>query len=246
VEPFQLTRQSVTFLALMAGVALVVALAAPFGSIALGAVALIAIGAVLTKAMMRTRQWWPLTAVEGTVALCGLVLVIGGLGVVGYSMVRLGTGEPLRMMVGWPHMDPSRVGVSTRSVSYSDTDTQQRLKDGLREAGIPFTVKMQDGKEFVGWPAEHNAAAEAINEKVREGPFRAGRNAHIPDPELHKQFVGWLEKKGIKHEVVRSDGKDYIVWDQGGGDAVREFMESRGAAECKGKVAAGKAESGRC
>ena len=40
MEPFQLTRQSATFLALMAGVALVVALAAPFGSIALGAVAL--------------------------------------------------------------------------------------------------------------------------------------------------------------------------------------------------------------
>lgn len=158
MEPFRLTRQSATFIALMAGAALVVALAAPFGSIALGAV----------------------------------VPVIGGLGVVGYSIVRLGTGEPLRMMVGWPHMDPSRVGVSTRSASYSDADTQQRLKDGLREAGIPFTVKMQDGK------------------------------------------------------VVRSDGKDCIVWDQSGGDAVREFMESRGAAECQGKVAAGKPESGRC
>lgn len=246
METFRLTPQSIAFVALMAGVAVVVALAAPFGSIALGAVALAAIGLVLIKAMLRARGWWPLSAVEGTVALCGLVLVAGGLAVVAYAVVRLGTGEPLRMMVGWPHVDPSRAGVTARSVSYSDPDTQQRLKDGLREAGIPFTLKMQDGKEFVGWPAEHNVAAEAINEKVRAGPFRSGSNAHIPDAQLQQQFVAWLEKKGIRHEVAKSDGKDYVVWDPGAGDAIREFMESRGSAECKGKLAAGKGSSAPC
>jgi hypothetical protein len=93
MEPFRLTPQSIAFVAMMAAVALIVAFAAPFGSIALGAAALAAIGAVLVKAMLRTRRWWPLTAVEGTVALSGLVLVVGGLAVMAYSMVRLGSGH---------------------------------------------------------------------------------------------------------------------------------------------------------
>lgn len=242
MEPFRFTSQSVTFLALMAAVAVVVAVAAPFGSIALGSIALLAIGAVLIKAMLRTRNWWPLSAVEGTVALSGLVLVAGSLAVVAYSIVRLGTGEPLRMMVGWPHMDGARAGVSSRAVYYSDPDMRQRLKDSLRAAGIPFTVKIEDGKEYVGWTGEHNAAAEAINEKVREGPLPNGRNAKFPDPALGKQFTEWLAKKGIKHQLVNG----YVVWDEGAGDAVREFMESRGTTECKGKVAAGKAGAAPC
>lgn len=69
MEPFRLTPQSIAFLSVMAGVTVVVAVAAPFGSIALGAVALLAIGVVLIKAMLRARRWWPLTGVEGTVAL---------------------------------------------------------------------------------------------------------------------------------------------------------------------------------
>lgn len=193
MDPFKLTRQSVTFIALMAGVAVVVAVAAPFGSIALGAVALAATGAVLVKA-----------------------------------------GEGLRS------------GTVTRSVSYSDPQMQQRLKDGLRAAGIPFKVKTQDGKEFVGWDAEHAAAAQAVDEKIKEGPLPGGRNAHFSDAGLQKQFTDWLGEKGIQHEVVKSDGKDYVVWHAGAGDAVRDFTESRGSAGCKGKVAAGKPESGRC
>jgi hypothetical protein len=247
MEPFRLTPQSITFVLLMAAVALIVAVAAPFGSIALGAVALAAIGAVLVKAMLRTRRWWPLTAVEGTVALSGLMLVVGGLAVMAYSMVRLGTGHPFAMTVGWPSMGEGlRTGAVTRSVSYSDPEMQQRLKDGLRAAGVPFTVKTQDGKEFVGWDAEHAAAAQAVDEKIKEGPLPSGRNVHFPDAGLQKQFTDWLGEKGIKHEVVNSEGKDYIVWHAGAGDAVRDFMESRGSAECKGKVAAGKPASGRC
>src|ERR687894_75174 len=104
MEPFRLTPQSIAFLATMVAVAVIVAFAAPFGSIALGAVALLAIGLVLIKAMLRARRWWPLTAVEGTVALSGVVLLVGGLAVMAYSMVRLCTGHPFGMTVGWPSM----------------------------------------------------------------------------------------------------------------------------------------------
>jgi hypothetical protein len=245
MEPFRLTAQSMAFVAVMAAVALIVAFAAPFGSIALGAAALAAIGAVLVKAMLRTRRWWPLTAVEGTVALSGLVLVVGAVAVVAYSMVRLGDGW--HMTIGWPSVAGSpRMGSTTRSVSYSDPRMQQRLKDGLRAAGVPFTVKTQDGREFVGWDTEHAAAAQAVDEKIKEGPLPSGRNVHFPDAGLQKQFTDWLGEKGIKHEVVNAEGKDYILWHAGAGDAVRDFMESRGSAECKGRVAAGKGSGPPC
>jgi hypothetical protein len=246
MEPFRLAPESIAFLSVMAAVTLVVAVAAPFGSIALGVVALMAIGVVLIKAMLRARRWWPLTAVEGTVALSGVVLLVGGLAVMAYSMVRLGTGHPFGMSVGWPSMaDGARTSTITRSVSYSDADMQQRLKDGLRAAGVPFTVKMQDGKEFVGWDAEHAGAAQAVDEKVREGPLPAGRNVHFPDPNLRKQFTDWLRQKGIEHQVVTTRGEDYVVWNESRGDLAREFIESR-SAECKDKVAAGKSAGGRC
>ncbi len=246
MEPFRVTAQSIAFVAMMAAVALIVAFAAPFGSIALGAVALAAIGAVLIKAMLRTRRWWPLTAVEGTIALSSLVLLVGGVGVVGYSIVRLGDGW--HMMIGWPSMgDGPRTGTTTRSVSYSDPELQQRLKDGLRAAGVPFTVKTQNGKEFVGWEPEHAAAAMAVDAKIKESPLPDGRNVHFPDPNLHKQFTDWLTQKGIEHQVVTMRGDDYVVWNESRGDLAREFVESRASAECKDKVAAAKAApGGRC
>jgi hypothetical protein len=246
MDPFRWTRQSFAFIALMAGVAVIVGVAAPFGSIALGVAALLAIGVVLIKAMLRTRNWWPMSAVEGTVALSGLVLVTGAVAVVAVSMVRFGMGEHVGMMVGWPYMNRSKAGVTSRAVHYSDPDMRQRLKDELRAAGIPFTANVEDGKEFIRWPSEHDTAAEAINQKVRAGPFgNRDRNAHIPDRALQQQFVDWLTKKGIQHDVVKSHGKDYVVWDEGKGDLVREFMESRGSTEC-GKVAAGKSRAASC
>ena len=246
MEPFRLTPQSIAFLSVMAAVAVVVAVAAPFGSIALGVAALMAIGVVLIKAMLRARRWWPLTAVEGTVALSGVVLLVGGLAVMAYSMVRLGTGHPFGMTVGWPSMaDGARTTSITRSISYSDPEMQQRLKDGLRAAGVPFTVKMQDGKEYVGWEAEHAAAAQAVDDKIKEGPLPAGRNVHFPDPTLRKQFTDWLAQKGIQHQVVTTRGEDYVVWNENRGDLAREFIESR-SADCKGKVAAGKPAAARC
>jgi len=248
VEPFTLTRQTAAFLALMCGVAVVVAIAAPFGSIALGAVALFGVGIVLTKALLRLRKWWPLTAVEGTVVLSALILAIGGVAVIGYAIARFGSEHALDMMIGWPIVERSaRPGSTARAVSYSDPDLQQRLKDRLREAGIPFSIEMRDGKEFVGWAAEHNTAAEAVDAKVKESHLPSGRSARFPDPAVQKQFTDWLAKKGIKHEVVKSHGEDYVVWVGAGDvrDVMREFTASR-ASECRDRVAAGKAGAPGC
>ena len=248
MEPFRLTGQTVTFLVVIAVVAAVVAVAAPFGSIALGVLSVAAVGIVLIKAMFRTRRWWPLTAVEGTVAASALVLVVGGVAVFAYSIVRLGN-DGVHMMIGWPTVDFSRAGPrpgkTARAVSYTDADLQQRLKDALREARVPFTVETRDGTEYVGWAAEHNDAADAVIEKVVGKSLPSGRNAHFPDPEVQKQFIDWLAKKGIRHEVMKMRGDDYVVWDEAGGNAAHDFMRSRGS-DCKGKVASGKLGAARC
>ena len=247
VEPFRFTGQSITVLALMAAVAIIVGVAAPFGSIALGAAALLALGAVLVKAMLRTRDWWPLTAVEGTIAASCLVLMVGGLGVVGYSIVRLGEGW--HMTIGWPsalNEAPPAVPRSTRNVMYTDPELQQKVKDGLRAAGVPYTVTTREDNEYIGWPPEHNETAEAAIEKVVGRTLPNDRNVHFPDPAVQKEFVEWLEKKGVRYEIVKSRGVDHVVWNEGAGNVVREFIGSRSSVDCKGKLAAGKSDAGRC
>ena len=139
----------------------------------------------------------------------------------------------------WKH-EPARPTL----ISHSNPDALLRVKDALRDAGIPFSTEMRDGREFVTWPPEHNAKAEAVIGGIGGRSVGGGRNAHFPDPALQKQFTAWLSERGIKHEIVRSYGEDYVVWDPAAGDLVRQFMESRGA-DCKDR-AAGKGGAALC
>ena len=245
MEPFRLTRQAAAFLALICAVAVIVAVAAPFGSIALGAAAVLTLGVVMIKALLRGRNWRPLSAVEGTLALSSLVLVVGGVAVFGYSIVRLGNEHALEMMIGWPRVHRDRpMKSTTHAVNYSDPDQQRRLKDALREAGIPFTLEMREGQEYIGWTDEHHAAVEAIDARVKQSGLQPGRSAHFSEPAAQKRFMDWLEKNGIKHEVIKVRGEDYVVWD-GPQEVVREYMAER-ARECKDRIAAGKPGARSC
>jgi hypothetical protein len=96
----------------------------------------------------------------------------------------------------------------TRSVSYSDPATQQRLKDEFTRAGIPFTTSTSDGKEYIGWSREHDAAADRIQETLH-GP----RGVHLGTAEFQREFIAWLAKRKIKSAIVQHDGKDYVTWD---------------------------------
>lgn len=130
-------------------------------------------------------------------------------------------------------------------IATSNPDAKQRAKDALRDAGIPFSTEMRDGQEFITWPRERNAAAEAVLGRMGRDPFPGKRNAQFPDPALQKQFTQWLLKKDIKHEVVKSFGQEWVVWDREAGDLVRQFMESRGA-DCKNRLAGVKAGAEGC
>lgn len=180
MEPFRLSAQSVAFLAMMAAVALIVAFAAPFGSIALGAAALAAIGAVLVKAMLRTRRWWPLTAVEGTVALSGLVLMVGAVAVVVYSMVRLGDGW--QMAIGWPSVESAAAAAAVddkvregplpdgRNVHFPDAALQKQFTDWLAQKGIAHQVVTMRGDDYVVWnESRGDLAREFIESRAGAG-----------------------------------------------------------------------------
>jgi len=132
-----------------------------------------------------------------------------------------------------------------RLIATSNPDAQQRAKDALRDAGIPFSTEIRDGQEFITWPPAHNAAAEAVLGRTGREPFPGKRNAQFPDAALQKQFTQWLLKREIKHQVVRSYGQEWVVWDREAGDLVRQFMESRGA-DCKNRVAGGRAGAEGC
>jgi hypothetical protein len=95
-----------------------------------------------------------------------------------------------------------------RSVSYSDPATQQRLKDEFTRAGIPFTTSTSDGKEYIGWSREHDAAADRIQETLH-GP----RGVHFGTAQFQKEFIAWLAKRKIKSAIVEHEGKEYVTWD---------------------------------
>ena len=259
VDQFSFRRQTIAFLGILVVLELAIVLVFPAASVLLGVVAVMLIVFVWIKAGIRTRKWlwWnpaavPLTQMEGATALSAVLFFSVGILVTGYEANRYASGER-DLLTGYAFrymlrsQPPSRPA-GTRSSSYSDPAMQQRLKDELAKAGIPYALDVTDGKEFIKWPVEHNAAVEDIKRRRVDTLFSGGRNASFPDPALRKEFTDWLARRGIPFEIVNSGGKEFVVWDRGPNDLVRQFMEGR-SVDCPPGAAAsasGKAGQTRC
>jgi len=233
LEAFSLNRQAAAFLAVIALMVLAMVFLSPFLLLALGAVGVVMLVAVWLKAAVRARALsGPFGAAEGALALCALLFVIGGAAVGGLMVARVGYGESFSLFramlpIASPSSQPPRIG--SRSVHYPDPDTQGRVKEALAKAGIPFTVETRDGKEWIGWPIEHDAAADAIQEKVRNA-VPNGRNVFFPnDPQRQKAFTAWLTRNGIKYDIVREHGREMVVWEEGAKDPMQRFMSEYGS-----------------
>lgn len=259
MEPFSFTRQTIVFLGILAAFELAAALVFPLIAVFFGALAVLLLAVVWIKAGIRTRKWlwWnpgavPLTQAEGATTLSAMLLLSVGVLIAGYEAFRFASGER-SVLTGYAfrHMvpnEPSSRPVSTHATSYSDPAMQQRLKDELARAGIPYALDVADGKEYIKWSAEHNAAVEDIQRRRIHGMFSGGRNASFPDPALRQEFTDWLTQRGIPYEIVNSNGKEFVVWEKGANDLVRQFMEGR-SVECPPDTAAsasGKAGQTRC
>ena len=235
MDPFQLDRQAKVFLAVLVVLALAVVPLAPFAALAFGALSLVVLGVVFLIALARNRRLFgPLTPAEGALAVSSAIFAVSGALVVVYAILMLGAGNAMMLSHA---MLPFRSGdgprpVGDRSVWYSDADKQQQLKEELAKAGIPFKVETREGKEYVKWSQEHDAAAEAIAVKLRDGPFPNGRQTRFQDPQMQKEFADWLTSKGVKHQTVKQHGEEWIFWD-GGENLAHEFMTTRPVKPCK-------------
>jgi len=198
---------------------------APFALMALGGVGVLLLVALWLRAAIRARRLvGTFGPIEGVIALSSLLMVIGAAAVSGWMVARLGLGEAVSLGGA---MLPTTSGPKAgwRSVWYSNAETQQRLKDGLTKAGIPFRTRMDGDKEYISWPPEHDAAAEKISEEARAGDVQPPRGAiSFGSAETQKEFVAWLAKRGIKSDIVQRDGKEYVQW-QAPPDS-REMMEA--------------------
>lgn len=234
MEPFKLDRQAKVFLAVLIVLAIALVPLAPFASLAFGALSLVVLCVVFLIALARNRRLFgPLTQTEGALAVAAGTFALGGALVVVYAILMLGAGNAMMLSHA---MLPFRSGdkpiAGDRSVWYSDADKQQQLKRELAKAGIPFKVETREGKEYVKWSQEHDAAAEAIAVKLRDGPFPNGRQTRFQDPQMQKAFADWLTAKGVRHETVKQQGEDWIFWD-GGENLAHEFMTTRPTKPCK-------------
>ena len=258
MDQFNITRQTITFLALLAVLELAIVLVFPFVSVVFGAFAVLLVVLVWLKAGIRTRKWlwWnpvavPLTQVEGTIALSAVLFFSVGVLVTGYEAIQFASGEK-NVLTGYAfrHMlrSPPSPPLGSRSSSYSDPAMQQRLKDELAKAGIPYALDVTDGKEFIKWSVEHNAAVEDIKRRRVDTLFSDNRNASFPDPALRQEFTAWLKGRGIPYEIVNSRDGEFVVWEKGPNDLVRQFMEGRSVDCAPGAAASasGKAGQTRC
>jgi len=235
MEPFKLDRQAKVFLAVLVVLALAMVPLAPFAALAFGALSLVVLCVVFLIALARNRRLFgPLTQTEGALAVAAGTFALSGALVVVYAILMLGAGNAMMLSHA---MLPFRSGdgprpVGDRSVWYSDADKQQQLKEELAKAGIPFKVETREGKEYVKWSQQHDAAAEAIAVKLRDGPFPNGRQTRFQDPQMQKEFADWLTSKGVQHKTIRQQGEDWIFWD-GGENLAHEFMTARPSKHCK-------------
>ena len=75
--------------------------------------------------------------------------------------------------------------------------------------------------------------------------FSDGRNASFPDPVLRKEFTEWLTQRGIPFEIVNSQDGEFVVWERGADNLVRQFMEGRSEKCPPGAAASASAKVGQ-
>lgn len=214
-NPARPDRSAVAYIVALAIVCLTLLLSAPFSLVPLGAVALTVLAVVWAKAGIRTGRWlWlrpgaVLRSSERAAWSASLVVLVFGAGALAYGgMLMRSTGVPLTFTIG-----PFAPSVGTSAVSYSNPETLQAAKDALKAAGVPHTVELRDGKEWLTWEPKHNEAAEKVMQAVRGGPLPNGRNISFGDSAREAQFTAWLTQRGVPYRRVDSHGKSFIVWE---------------------------------
>jgi hypothetical protein len=260
MDAFTFNRQTLAFLGILAVLELLIVLVFPVLAIVLAVVAFVLMAFVWLKAGIRTRKWlwWdlgkvPLTQVEGAIAASSALLFACGVLVGGIEAVRYASGErtlltgyAFRHMLRESKPDVATRPVGMRGTHYSDPDMQMALKAELAKAGIPHKVETTDGKEFVMWAPENEAAVEEIQRKVHAAPSRTGRSVHFDKPATQQAFKAWLAKRGIAYETRTQGGKEFVVWKDGSPELAIEFLKDQHVPCPRESAAAGSTGQADC
>ena len=90
------------------------------------------------------------------------------------------------------------------STAYADPADQKQFRDALASASIPHDVFTgPDGKEYIGWAGDQDAAVQKITVQLFGDPLPTGRHIHFSG-EYGEQFKSWLTTNGIP-PVVNAD-----------------------------------------
>lgn len=123
---------------------------------------------------------------------------------------------------GCEHRVDTESRTLTESVAYSDAEDQERFKQALSSAGIPYDVVIeQRNEEFVRWDASYTEAVERIQDAIfvpsgRSISFDAARQA---------RFKSWLEHSGIPYRTMIEDNREHIVWEAADAERARSWEE---------------------
>ena len=96
----------------------------------------------------------------------------------------------------------------SEGISYDDANYQQRFKQALSKAAIPYEVVVEHNKETIYWDSSYSAAVVNAQDSLDLPP---GRNVRLDEPRLVR-FKVWLDKRRIPYETVNIDGRKYITW----------------------------------
>lgn len=112
--------------------------------------------------------------------------------------------------------------LASEGYSLSDPAKQERFKQELTAAGVPFTTKTLDGQEYVHWDASHAERANAVRISLLGPDLPSGRNISY-DAETQARFKSWLAENGIPFSTAVKEEREYVIWEENVDDKVRKW-----------------------
>jgi hypothetical protein len=135
-------------------------------------------------------------------------------------MQRVSILLSLLALLGCDYRAETKSRTTSEGVSYGDVSDQERFKQALSGAGIPFEVAIeQRGQEFVRWDASYSAEVKRIKDSLF---LPSGRNLRL-DPERQSQFKAWLEQNEVPYRTMVQEDGEYVVWEEADAARVRAW-----------------------
>jgi hypothetical protein len=106
--------------------------------------------------------------------------------------------------------------------SFADPVKQERLKRELTAAGVPFTLEIKGGQEFINWSVRDAERANAVRIALFGPDLPLDRHISYDD-KTQAEFKSWLTENGIAFSTAVVDGDEYVIWDEAVDSRVRQW-----------------------